>query len=103
MDESGAVDPNVAVMAKVSTRIEVLRPGGSYELVYKLLAQFILSAGRVSVDVTQRREEVLVWYFICCVIRTYHDKCIHFVECLVHYSGRDKPSDLVMWHQLGKT
>ena len=33
VDETGAVDPNLGVMAKVSSLIEVLRLGGSYGLV----------------------------------------------------------------------
>ena len=33
VDETGAVDPDLGVMAKVSSLIEVLRLGGSYELV----------------------------------------------------------------------
>ena len=52
VDETGAVDPNLGVMAKVSSLIEVLRLGGSYEVVYQLWAQFTLSADRVNVDVT---------------------------------------------------
>ena len=36
VDETGAVDPNLVVMAKVSSLIEVLRLGGIYELVYQL-------------------------------------------------------------------
>ena len=60
VDETGAVDPKVGVMAKVSSLIEVLRLGGSYELVYRLWAQFTLSAVRVNVDVTWSRDEVLV-------------------------------------------
>ena len=36
VDETGAVDPNLGVMAKVSSLNEVLRLGGSYELVYQL-------------------------------------------------------------------
>ena len=36
VDETGAVDPNLGVMAKVSSPLEVLRLGGSYELVYRL-------------------------------------------------------------------
>ena len=47
-------------MAKVSSLIEVLRLGGSYELVYRLWAQFTSSAVRVNVDVTWSRDEVLV-------------------------------------------
>ena len=45
VNEAGAVDPNLAVMPKVSSLIEVLRPGVSYELVYQLSAKLILSAG----------------------------------------------------------
>ena len=60
VDDTGAVDPNLGVMAKVSFFIEVLRLGGSYELVYRLWAQFTLSAVRVNVDVTWSRDEVLV-------------------------------------------
>ena len=36
VDKTGAVDPNLGVMAKVSSLIEVLRLGGSYELVYRV-------------------------------------------------------------------
>ena len=39
VDETVAVDPNLGGMAKVSSLIEVLRLGGSYELVYCLWAQ----------------------------------------------------------------
>ena len=60
VDETGAVDPNLGVMAKVSSLIEVLRLGGSYELFYRLWAQFTLSAVRVNVDVTWSRDDVLV-------------------------------------------
>ena len=60
VDETGVVDPNLGVMARVSSLIEVLRLGGSYELVYRLCAKFTLSAVRVNVDVTWSRDEVLV-------------------------------------------
>ena len=63
VDETGAVDPNLGVMAKVSCLIEVPRLGGSCELVYRLWAQFTLSAVRVNVDVTWSRDEVLVSKF----------------------------------------
>ena len=56
--ETGAVDPNLGVMAGVSSLIEVLRLGGSHQLVYRLWAKFILSAVRVNVDVTWSRDEV---------------------------------------------
>ena len=60
VDETGAVDPNMGAMAKVSSLIEVLRLGGSYELGYRLWALFTLSAVRVNVDVTWSRDEVFV-------------------------------------------
>ena len=44
VDETGAVDPNLGILAKISSLIEVLHLGGSYELVYQLWAQFTLSA-----------------------------------------------------------
>ena len=75
VDETGAVDPNLGVMAKVSSLIEVLRLGGSYELVYRLWAQFTLSAVRVNVDVTWSRDEVLVSIFS--LLRVFYVACVH--------------------------
>ena len=75
VDETGAVDPNLGVMAKVSSLIEVLRLGGSYELVYRLWAQFTLSAVRVNVDVTWSRDEVLVSIYI--LLRIFYVACVH--------------------------
>ena len=70
-DETVAADPNLGVMAKVSSLIEVLRLGGSFELVYHLWAQFTLSAVRVNVDDTWSRDEVLVssYTFAPCILR----------------------------------
>ena len=48
VDETGAVDPNLGTMAKLSSLIEVLRLGESCELVYQLLAQFTLSGNVVT-------------------------------------------------------
>ena len=70
VDETGAVDPNLGITAKVSSLIEVLRLGGSYKLLYQLWAQFTLSAVRVNVDVTWSRDEVLVSISICAVLST---------------------------------
>ena len=70
VDETDTVDTNRGVMAKVSSLIEVLRLGGSCELVYQLWAQFTLSAVRVSVDVTWSGEEVLVSIYFCPVFST---------------------------------
>ena len=55
VDESGALDATLPVVAKVSSLIEVLRLGGEYELVSQLLI-----ASRVNIDVAWSRDEVLV-------------------------------------------
>ena len=67
-------------MAEVSSLIEVLRLGGSYKLVYRLWAQFTLSAVRVNVDVTLSRDEVLVssyrllrMFYVACVYSIWFD------------------------------
>ena len=75
VDQTGAVDPNLGVMAKVSSLIEVLRLAGSYELVYRLWALFTLSAVRVNVDVTWSRHEVLVSKYS--LLRIFHVACVH--------------------------
>ena len=80
VDETGAVDPDLGVMAKVSSLIEVLRLGGSYELVYRLWAQFTLSAVRVNVDVTWSRDEVLV--SSSRLLRVFYVACVHPVRLL---------------------
>ena len=80
VDETGAVDPNLGVIAKVSSLIEVLRLGRSHELFYQLWAQLTLSAVRVNVDVTGSRDEVLVSSYICSVYSTW-PMCIEFVGC----------------------
>ena len=75
VDETGAVDPNLGLMTKVSSLIEVLRLGGSYELVYRLWAQFTLSAVRVNVDVTWSCDEVLVSSYS--LIHIFHVASVH--------------------------
>ena len=80
VEETGAVNPNLGVMARVSSLIEVLRLGGSYELVYHLWAQFTLSALRVNVDVTWSRDEVLVSSYS--LLRMFHVACVHPVLLL---------------------
>ena len=77
VDETGAVDPNLGVMAKVSSRIKVLRLGGSYELVYQLWGQFTLSAVRVNADVTWSRNEVLVSSYT--LLRIFCVACLHLI------------------------
>ena len=80
VDETGAVDPILGAMAKVSSLIEVLRLGGSYEIVYQLWAQFTLSAVPVNVDVTWSRDELLVSIYICYGYSAW-PVCIEFVGC----------------------
>ena len=60
LDDSRAPDAKLPVLAKVSSLVEVLRLGGSYELVHQLWSQFTLTAIRVDIDVTWSRDEVLV-------------------------------------------
>ena len=60
VDSSGAVDVILPVLAKVSALIEASRLGGSYKFVHQLRSHSILVAGRMNVDVTWTRDEVLV-------------------------------------------
>ena len=59
-DASGNTDPQLPVLAKVSSLVDVLQLGGSYELVERLWERFVLTASRVNVSVTWSRNEVLV-------------------------------------------
>ena len=60
IDESGAPDATLPVVAKVSSLIEPLRLVGPYELLSQLWSQFTLIASRVTIDVAWSRDEVLV-------------------------------------------
>ena len=59
-DGSGNTDPQLPVLAKVSSLVEVLQLGGSYELVERLWERFVLMTSRVNVSVAWSRNEVLV-------------------------------------------
>ena len=59
-DASGKTDPQLPVLAKVSSLVDVLQLGGSNELVERLWERFVLTASRVNVSVTWSRNEVLV-------------------------------------------
>ena len=59
-DEAGVVDPQLPVLTKVLCMVDALRMGGSYELIEKLWAQFVLTAGPVNTEVAWTRDEVLV-------------------------------------------
>ena len=60
IDESGAPDATLPVVAKVSSLIETLLLGGPYELVSQLWSQFTLIASRVNIEDAWSRDEVLV-------------------------------------------
>ena len=59
-DASRKTDPQLPVLAKVSSIVVVLQLAGSYELVERLWVQFVLMASRVNVSVAWSRNEVLV-------------------------------------------
>ena len=99
--ETGAVDMNLGVMAKVSSFYDVLRLGGSYELMYQLWAQFTLSAVRVKVDVTWSRDEVLVSVYIWPNFpRSFCASSL--LPVLVHHTEWVVSPECVLLHQLGK-
>ena len=58
-DASGNTDPQLPVLAKVSSLVHVLQLGGTYELVEHLWDRFVLTASRVNVSVARSRNEVL--------------------------------------------
>ena len=45
-DEAGVIDPQLHVLTKVSCLVDGLRMGGSYSIIEKLWAQFVLTAGQ---------------------------------------------------------
>ena len=59
-DEAGVVVPQLPLLAKVSCLLDALELGGSYELVEKLWAQFVLTAGPVKTEVAWICEEALL-------------------------------------------
>ena len=59
-EEAGVVNPQLPVLTKVSCLVDALKMGGSYGLVEKLWAQFLLTAGQENTEVAWTRDEVLV-------------------------------------------
>ena len=102
VDETGAVDPSLGVMVKVSSLIEVLRLGGSYELVYRLWAQFTLSAVRVNVDVTWSRDEVLLSRYRLLLYVPRGMFASSSFAVLVHYPEWDVSTDSFALFELGQ-
>ena len=62
MDNSGAVNPNLPVLAKVSFLVEVLHLNVRYELVELFWCQLTLTIETSEVDVNWSRNEVLVGF-----------------------------------------
>ena len=58
--EAGVVDPQLPTLTKLSCLVYALRMVGSYELVEKLWARFVLTTGPVNIEVAWTRDEVLV-------------------------------------------
>ena len=50
-DEAGVIDPQLPVLTKVSCLVDGLKMVGSYGLIEKLWAQFVLTAGPVAREV----------------------------------------------------
>ena len=99
--DTGALDPNLGILAKISSLIEVLRVGRSYKLVYQNWAQFTLSSVRVNVNVTWLRDEVSVSISICPVLSTY-PVCIQFVARLLYHAQWDASPNFVSLRQLNR-
>ena len=93
-DEAGVIDPQLPVLTKVSCLVHGLKMGGSYGLIEKLWAQFVLRAGPVAREVAWTRDEVLVGFvdfrnpFVPCLIHIV-------VLLLVNYHHRIAASNLV--------
>ena len=75
-DEAGVVDRQLPVVTKVSCLVDALKMGGSYGLVEKLWAQFVLTAGPVNSGEAWTRDKVLVGSV---------DFRNHFVAFLIHF------------------
>ena len=50
-NDTGAVDPQLPILAKISSLLEVLRLGVSYALVEQLLVHFSITASCVNIEV----------------------------------------------------
>ena len=100
-DEAGVIDPQLPVLSKVSCLVDVLKMGGSYGLIEKLWAQFVLTAGPVTSEVTWTRDEVLVGSvdfrnpFVSCLIHIV-------VLLLVNYHHRNAASNFVTGGWVGQ-
>ena len=101
IDEFGAPDTTLPVVAKVSSLIETLRLGGPYELMSQLWSQFTLIASRVNIEVAWSRDEVLVGIILlaitthicllaywCCVLVDHLERNVLPHSCLSLWMGQ---------------
>ena len=100
-DEAGVIDLQLPVLTKVSCLVDGLRMGGSYGLIEKLWAQFVLTAGPVEREVAWIRDEVLVGSV------DFRNPFVSFlvhvvVLLLVNYHNRNAASNLVTSGWVGK-
>ena len=101
IDESGAPDAILPVVAKVSSLFEILRLGGPCELVNQLWSQFTLVGSRVNIDVAWSQDEVLVG-IVLLLVATYTCSLAYWCCLLVNHLEWNVPlhSCLRLW--LGK-
>ena len=101
VDDSGTSDAALAVLAKLSSLIEGLRLGGSYELVNQLWAQFTLTASSVNVDVMF--PEMRCWLVFSLVyISTYLCDLAYWCCVLVNHFEWDVPPHPLSWVWVGE-
>ena len=70
-DEAGVADPQLPVLAKVSSLLDILRLSESYEHVEQLWKHFSLTASCINFEVCWSCEEILVNIRICSVKNMY--------------------------------
>ena len=59
VDESGAADPNLPALARVSFPMEILQVGSRYELAERLWSPFMLTSSQIDIEVPWSRDRVL--------------------------------------------
>ena len=101
VDESGAPDATLPVVAKVWSLVEILLLGVPYELVNQLWSQFTLIASRVNIDVAWSRDEVLVG-IVLLLVATYTCSLAYWCCVLVDHLEWNVPPHSCSRVWLGK-
>ena len=78
-DDTGVVNPQLAILAKISSLLEVLWLDGNYDLMEQLWAQFLRTTRCVNFQVCWLRNEVLISFCICFVSNTYRFRKITYL------------------------